>query len=261
MQNSLYLKAEMKSAIVSRWFDELQLYAAPSCNMLCNFCSKGSDCLCNGNNPLYASKVMTPRQAVNWALGVALKDKRKRVVKITGPGEPLCNVQTFEVFKRLRKSETDLVFAVSTNGLLLAEKAEELAALGVRLVDVSINALKPDSVKKLYSKLVLDGRVVADSEELSIILYERQIEGLRKCRELGIEVTINSIVFAGINDDQLEDIAILGKKHGVEAMNVIVSHTSGKLSGMMVPSMSSLAGLQFRLGRIIPRVQLKSFIT
>ncbi len=245
--------------MITRWFDELQLNVAPTCNMLCNFCSKGSDCICNGNDPGYCSRMLTPRQAVNWAASSILKDKRIKVVKISGPGEPLCNSQTFEVFKRLGQKLPDVIFGISTNGLRLEDKAEILAALGVRMVDISINAVREETITKLYSKLIVDNDIISGTK-LSSFLHEKQMKGLEKCIKLGMAVRINTVYFPGINDDDILKIAQMCKESGIASMCLISAFPGGKLARMTPPSVANMVAMQQKIGKILPEVQIKSFL-
>lgn len=245
--------------LIGRWFDELQLYVAPSCNMLCNFCSKGSDCISNGNNPTCLSRAMTPRQAVNWAELSVARDSRIKVVKITGPGEPLFNLQTFEVLKRLKPRLPGIIPAVSTNGLLLEEKAEELARLGVKMVDIAINAVSSDIMMKLYSKLILPGNVLAGTHEMARLLHKAQFEGLKKCLGLGMTVKINSVYFPGVNDEDILQVAKECISLGDVSMCIISGFPGGKLARLRPPALWEMSDLRNRVGRIIPEIQLKTF--
>jgi Predicted Fe-S oxidoreductases len=261
MNNSEYTKSiqQYDSRMVGRWFDEMQLNVAPTCNMLCNFCSKGNDCICNGNDPSYWSKVMTPRQAANWAVSTTAKDKRVKVIKIVGPGEPLCNSQTFEVLKRLNDSLSNCVFSIATNGLLLEEKLDELLKLNVKMVDISINAVNEKSIKRLYSKLITNGNIVANPVEVTEVLKARQLNGMRKCAEYGIQIKINTVYFPGINDDDILEIAMLGKKCGVKSMCLISCFPGGKMTKIEMPSFDSMISLQRQVSRILSDVSIKAF--
>lgn len=245
--------------LIGRWFDELQLYVAPSCNMLCNFCSRGSDCICNGNNPTGLSRPMTPRQAVNWAAMSVAKDNRIKIIKISGPGEPLFNPQTFEVLRRLGSRLPECIKAVSTNGLLLEEKAEELAQLDVKMVDISINAVSYEVMTRLYSKIVLTGNVLAGSQEMARILLEAQLAGLRKCLGYGMAVKINSVYFPGINDEEIPKIAKECMKIGEVSMCIISGFPGGKLTKLRQPTVAEMNDLRNRMGRFVPDIQLKTF--
>ena len=76
---------------------------------------------------------MSPEEALE-RLDKALKENQNiKVVGIAGPGESLANDSTFKTLKLIDEKYPDLLKCLSTNGLLLKEKANELADLGVKL--------------------------------------------------------------------------------------------------------------------------------
>lgn len=252
--------ANIESKMLETWFEELALPVAPACNMMCNFCSKDCDCICNGNSPEYLSKPMTPKQAVNWAVSSALRNKRIKIIRISGPGEPLCNSQTFEVLKRLNIEMPDGIYSVYTNGLQLDEKADELARLNVKIVTVSVNAVYPSTIMKLYSRLIKNGNVIMKSANMASSLIESQMDGIRKCLANGIPVKVSSIYFPGINKDDIVALAHRCKEMGINSMTLLSCYPNGKFIRAAVPSISELVSLQHELLRIIRNVEIKSFI-
>ncbi|MCX7708942.1 MAG: radical SAM protein [Clostridia bacterium] len=261
MYNSLAVKnSDLESKMLSTWFDEITLPVAPACNMMCNFCSKDCDCICNGNSPECLSKPMTPKQAVNWAQTSANKNKRLKIIKISGPGEPLCNSQTFEVLRRLNLEMPDSIYSLYTNGLQLDEKADELARLNVRSVTVSVNAIYPSTIMKLYSRLIKNSSVVMKSPQMASILVESQFKGIKKCMDHGIAVKVSSIYFPGINEDDIPAIAYRCREMGIYAMTLLSCYPNGKFVRAAVPSISELVSLQHELSKIVKEVEIKSFI-
>ncbi len=245
---------------VNVWFEELSLPAVPSCNMMCNFCSRDCDCILSGNNPENMSKVMTPRQVVNWAVATANRNKRVRVIKISGPGEPLCNPQTYEVLKRLNEELPEHILSVSTNGLLLDEKANELAGLNVKIVNVALNAVSPYTVLKLYSRIIKGNEIVVNLLKMADILLQSTLRGIRKCRQNGIKVKINTIYFPGINDSDLKLIALKSKELGANSLCIISSHLRGKFMNLKTPSSTEMLLIRKELSKFFRNIEVKSFI-
>lgn len=248
-----------KDKVMNTWFEELVLPVAPACNMTCNFCSKDSDCICNANDPGTRSKVMTPRQAVNWAVSCANKNKRIRVIKITGPGEPLFNAQTFDVLKRLNSELPDYIYSVSTNGLLLKDKVKELLRLNVKIVEVSLNSLQLETGSKMYSRLSLYGFVLTEKNNITSILLDNQKEGIRLCVENGIAVRVNTVYLPGVNDKDVINISNLCRTLGVESMRLISAGSEGKLKGVRTPAMNELNMFCEALMKNMQSVEIKSF--
>lgn len=240
------------------WFEELNLSVAPACNMMCNFCSKDSDCMCNGNDPHFLSKSMTPRQAVNFASLAASKNSRARIIKISGPGEPLCNKQTFEVLKRINTQIKDCVLQVNTNGILLKEKAEELAELNVKIVSISMNAIYEETFKRLYSRIIKNESIVVDNKEISNIMLEGQIAGMNKCIELGILVRVNVVYYPDINEADIFEIARLCKSKGIKELKIFAGIKNSKMRNVRTPTGSEMIGFIERLATTVKDVRFET---
>ncbi|MDP4182337.1 MAG: radical SAM protein [Bacillota bacterium] len=246
---------------LNAWFEELSLPVAPTCNMMCNFCSKEKDCINNGNSPEYLSRAMTPRQAVNWAIASVRRNNRIKIIRISGPGEPLCNNQTFEVLKRLNYEMPEYIYSISTNGLLLDEKVEELKGLNVQRVNVSVNAVTKEALMKLYSRVITGREIVVNSEEMADRIIRGQFNGIKRCIENGISVKVSTLCFMGINDKELLTIASRCKELGVKSMSLVTFNPRGKLRGLRTPNLMELAGIREELSKVIKRVEIKSFIS
>lgn len=242
------------------WYEEVNLPVAPACNIMCNFCSKDSDCICNGNNPQVLSRTMTPRQAINWAISSINKNSGIKFIKITGPGEPLFNHQTFEVLKRLNFELPGFSYGISTNGLLLEEKIKELVQLNVKHVEVSINTFSKDLALKLYSRVIKDNNIIMNSRHLAEMMLDSQIKGVKACIENGISVKINTICFPGINDEEILSIAEKCKEMGVTSFCLISGYPNGKFIRQRSPSLPEMIEMQKELSKIIEEVEIKGFM-
>lgn len=109
---------------------------------------------------------------------------------------------------------------MSTNGLLLADMAEEVAEANVSTITVTVNAIDPEIGKKIYSRAIYDGKVY-EGEEAFKIISQKQLEGIEKVAKLGVVVKVNSVLVPGLNDDHISDIAKEVKKRGASLMNII----------------------------------------
>lgn len=246
-----------KDEISIQWLDELTIPVAPACNLMCNFCSKDSDCVCNGNSPQFLSKSMTPRQAVNYAILSTLHNKRIKAIKISGPGEPLFNSQTFEVLKRLNIELPEYILSVSTNGLILKDKVQELCSLNVKRVEVSINGFKKSVVRNLCSRIILDNYVIINSDRMADTLINAQKDGIKECINKGIDVKVNTIYIPKVNDSEIFDLAHKCRSMGVKSMRVISSKPGGKMSTISSASISDLVSVQQKLMKIMDEVEIK----
>jgi cyclic pyranopterin phosphate synthase len=114
-----------------------------------------------------------------------------RKLRITG-GEPLVRRDVLSLFRglgsRLGQGLDELT--LTTNGTRLDRFAGDLAAAGVRRVNVSLDTLDPEKFTRItrWGKI---GTVLA---------------GLRAARAAGLAVKINTVALRGENEDELADM-------------------------------------------------------
>jgi cyclic pyranopterin phosphate synthase len=111
-------------------------------------------------------------------------------LRMTG-GEPLVRRNIMSLFRGLSrhlKSGALDELTLTTNGSQLAKYAEELAGLGVRRVNVSLDTLEPHK----FAAITRWGR------------FERVMEGLEAAKAAGLAVKINTVALRGVNDDEFE---------------------------------------------------------
>lgn len=201
-------------------YGRVHLPVAPRCNIKCNFCNRRYDCV-NESRPGVTSAILAPAQAARYMDRVLEKEPRISVVGIAGPGDPMANQEeTLETIRRLHEKHPDLLFCLSSNGLALEEKLDELAAAGVSHITVTVNAVDPDIGAKIYG-WVRDGKVVYQGREGAELLLSRQLSAIKKAKGLGMIVKINTILIPGVNDTHVEDIAVTMKSLGVDILNVL----------------------------------------
>ena len=137
-----------------------------------------------------------------------------RKLRITG-GEPLVRkgvMGLFEALGRHLKSGALDELTLTTNGTQLAAHAVDLARLGVRRINVSLDTLKPD----LFRKLTRGG-------DLSKVLG-----GIDAALAAGIQVKINAVALK--NDNAAELPALIQWAHGLGAdMTLIETMPLGEI--------------------------------
>ncbi|MBW7837493.1 MAG: GTP 3',8-cyclase MoaA [Sphingomonadales bacterium] len=113
-----------------------------------------------------------------------------RKLRITG-GEPLVRRDIMTLFRRLSRhldsSRLDEL-TLTTNGSQLERYAADLAALGVRRINVSIDSLDPAKFRVITRRGDL-GQVMA---------------GLKAAQRAGLAVKINTVALKDVNDDELD---------------------------------------------------------
>ena len=202
-----------------RKFARMHLPVAPRCNIQCNYCNRKYDCS-NESRPGVTSEVLSPQEAVEKIRAVKEKIPELKVIAIAGPGDPLANEETFTVMDMVRKEFPDMTLCISTNGLMLPDKAQRLFDLGIRFVTVTMNGVDTSVTEKIYDRVIWNGKALMGKEAAERLL-ENQLEGIRKCVDLGMAVKINIVLIPGINEQHIPDLVKKVKDMGVYIVNIL----------------------------------------
>ncbi|WP_375460747.1 GTP 3',8-cyclase MoaA [uncultured Enterovirga sp.] len=112
-----------------------------------------------------------------------------RKLRITG-GEPLVRRDVMQLFRSLsRHLETGALheLTLTTNGTLLERYAADLAACGVRRVNVSIDSLDP----KRFREITRRGDLA------------QVMRGIDAAQRAGLKVKLNAVALKGVNEDEI----------------------------------------------------------
>ncbi len=113
-------------------------------------------------------------------------------LRMTG-GEPLVRRDILKLVRSLSRhlASGDLEeLTLTTNGSQLARFAHELADLGVKRVNVSLDTLDPDKFVAITRWGKLD----------------KVMEGLEAAKDAGLQVKINAVALKGVNDDEVDKL-------------------------------------------------------
>jgi len=150
---------------------------------------------------------------------------------------------TKEILVMLREHHPQLPFGVTTLGLGLAEHASLLAEHGVTRVTLLLDAVTPQTVKKIYT-WIRPGKRNSPLAEAAEILIEAQAKGIAACKTAGIAVSIQTTVYGGINEEDIEKIARQASALGAESISLLPGkgwlNTEEKLP---LPSEETMAAL------------------
>jgi len=123
-----------------------------------------------------------------------------RTIRLTG-GEPLVRGRMEELVAMINSIDPSLDITMTTNGVLLRQKAKLLAEAGLKRVNISLDTLHLDRFKEI-------ARVEA---------FERTMDGIRAAEEAGLSpIKLNMVVMKGHNDDEVVDFARLARQKGYE---------------------------------------------
>ncbi len=221
---------------------------APRCNIHCNFCTR--DINSCETRPGVSSKIMNSQQAIEH-VAKTINEMPISVIGVAGPGDALANEDTFEFFKQADKKFPDLIKCMSTNGLLLADKAEELGKMNINTITVTVNAIDPEIGKQIYSNVVYEGKVYKGEDAFNI-LSNNQLKGIEKVVAEGIIVKVNSVLIPGLNDKHIVDIAHEVKKRGASLMNIIPLIPLGAMKDYERPDCAMMEKIRDEVEEIMP---------
>ena len=215
----------------------IHLAVAPRCNIKCGYCDRKHDCA-NESRPGVTSRLFSPEQALEHVRTI-MSDRQLgtliKVIGIAGPGDPLANEETFETFRLVKAEFPEMLLCLSTNGLLLPERIDELATMDLHSLTVTINAVDPVVGALIYRDVIWRG-VHYRGEEGAAILIKNQFEGVRLAAELGLVVKVNSVLIPGITDDQIPLIAERVSEAGAYVMNIMPIIPQAALSHITPPT-------------------------
>src|SRR5258707_1590608 len=123
-----------------------------------------------------------------------------RTIRIAG-GEPLVRVKVEELVGMINDIDPTLDITMTTNGVLLREKAQLLKDAGVKRINISLDTLHMDRFHE-----------IARSDA-----FKRVMDGIQASREAGLwPIKLNMVVMKGKNDDEVVDFARLARDEGYE---------------------------------------------
>jgi len=139
-----------------------------------------------------------------------------RKLRLTG-GEPLVRRNIMSLFRGLaRHLDSGALdeLTLTTNGSQLAKYADELAGLGVKRVNVSIDTLDPHK----FQAITRWGK------------FDKVMEGLAAAKAAGLAVKINAVALRGVNDDEFDRLVAWCGEEGFD-LTFIEVMPMGELDG------------------------------
>jgi GTP 3',8-cyclase len=170
---------------------DLRISITDRCNFRCTYCMPAE-----GMQWLPREELLTYEEQARIAR-VCVERFGFESVRITG-GEPTLRAHLPRLIAMLAPLGVDV--ALTSNGVKLPEMAHDLAAAGLRRINVSLDSLRPDTFAELTRR-----------DDL-----ERVLAGIDAALDAGLDpVKVNSVVIRGVNDDEIVDLAAFGRAKGV----------------------------------------------
>ena len=168
----------------ARAIDYLRVSVTDRCDFRCVYC------MAENMTFLPKKELMTLEELDRLTSAFVRMGVRK--LRVTG-GEPLVRREIMTYFRAMsRHLATGALreLTLTTNGSQLARFADELAGLGVRRVNVSLDTLDPAK----FQRITRWGRL------------GQVLDGIAAAKAAGLSVKINMVALKGENDDELFDM-------------------------------------------------------
>lgn len=173
-----------------RSIEYLRMSVTDRCNLRCRYCMPEE-----GVADLAHSDVLRYEELLRVAAAACRLGIRK--IRVTG-GEPLVRRGIVNFIGQLAELPEKPEIVLTTNGLLLADCAEDLKSAGLSRVNVSLDTLRPERFKELTRREGL----------------EKVLSGIDAAEKAGLlPIKINMVPFADFNADEIVDFARLTLDH------------------------------------------------
>ncbi|HEV3262181.1 MAG TPA: GTP 3',8-cyclase MoaA [Gemmataceae bacterium] len=175
-----------------RTHNNLRISVTDRCNLRCTYCM-AEDVVFMDRGELLTFEEITRFVRVAATVGI---DK----VRLTG-GEPLMRRHLSRLVRMVCEVEGIRDVGLTTNGILLADMAQELHDAGLRRINVSLDTLNPERFRQLARRDGLD----------------RVLDGILAAKRAGFEpVKVNAVTIRGINENDVVPLARFARAHGLE---------------------------------------------
>lgn len=174
--------------------DDLRISVTDRCNFRCVYCMPAE-----GLKWLAREDILRFEE-IHRLARLFVQRYGVRTIRLTG-GEPLVRHRLEELVAMINDLDPTLDITMTTNGVLLREKAKLLAEAGLKRINISLDTLHMDRFREI-------ARVEA---------FARTMEGIRAAEDAGLRpIKLNMVVMKGTNDDEVVDFARLARDKGYE---------------------------------------------
>jgi len=160
----------------------MRISVTDRCNFRCIYCMPAS-----GVSWRPHAEILRYEEIIRVVRSAATLGIRK--IRLTG-GEPLVREGIVDLVAAMNDIPGIDEITLTTNGSLLPRYAKELARVGLKRVNISLDTLRPDRFRQITRLGSLDDTLA----------------GIAAAQEAGlVPIKLNSVVMRGINDDEVAD--------------------------------------------------------
>ncbi len=170
--------------------ESIRISVTQRCNLSCFYCHQEGE-TSKGTSEMMPGEIQRVVGLAAW-FGMSK-------VKLTG-GEPLIRKDIVDIVERVGGTPGIREVSMTTNGLLLEERARRLKEAGLARVNVSLDTLKPERFAQITGLAAL----------------EKVVSGIEEAARVGLyPVKVNMVLLKGLNEDEIVDMIDFTKENGL----------------------------------------------
>ena len=171
---------------------DLRMSLIDKCNLRCRYCMPAE-----GLDWLQKDEMLAAHEVIRLAdIGISHLGIDK--IRFTG-GEPLVRADLVDILAGVHAAHPDVELSMTTNGINLERKIDDLVAAGLSRINVSLDTVCPETFAKITRR-----------DRLTKVL-----SGLHSAKAAGLEpIKINAVLLRGINDQQAAELLTWTLEHG-----------------------------------------------
>ncbi len=204
---------------------KLRISVTDRCNMRCIYCMPTNNMKWFNDTEILSFTEIVRLTRILVKLGI-------EKIRITG-GEPLTRPGLQNLIGSISMIPGIKRIDLTTNGLLLQEKVEQLSSSGLVGVNISLDSFKEDKFKMMSGVSGVD----------------KVINSIHDASDAGLDVKINTVIIRGWNDDEIVDFAMFSRESGLTVRLIEFMPLDG--SGIWKPD------LVFSKREMIQRINMK----
>lgn len=186
-----------------RRINYLRLAVTDRCNLHCRYCRPTS----SPRSP--RASLLSFEELGRLARLVAAMGVTK--IRLTG-GEPFLRHDLLRLFAEIQAIPGIDTLCLTTNGVHAAPHLDELHALGLNGLNLSLDTLSPQRFREITG----------------VDAHGAAMATLHKTLDLGLPLKINTVVQDGVNTDELLDLADLARHHPIQVRFIEMMPFNGR---------------------------------
>ncbi len=226
----------------------IHLPVSPGCNIACRFCDRTINDV--EQRPGVTGKILKPEETIEIIRKSLELCPEITVAGIAGPGDTLATDYALKTFRLIKEHFPKLIKCMSTNGLLLYERAGEIIETGIDTLTVTVNAIFPEIEAKLNKFIIYHGRKIEGIEGAEILI-DNQLRGIEEVVNAGITVKVNTVLVPDINGEHIEEIAKKMGELGVSIYNIIPLIPQYELKDFREPTCVEIDAARTKAGQYV----------